>query len=393
MALNIVYSGIQRLGTHLLSSPSSQPPAVREEDADSYFFSKDYIVPRDLAPFILDRVDDAGLAGMKRVNRKWYWTVVKCPRFMDRLVISACINAGKADIETLRLDIPRGWFSDSFSRSHAQWKLAKSTLAIAKVDPRFLETAKVAALEMENPTSRADAVLDIAKVDPRYLEIAKVAAFGVDPIRLAYAIKNVAEEEAKTDIEAAKATALKIVNPQAQAEALEAIAKVEDHGRNEGGRSVVVALKGKPLMEFTAITVAFADMFLPSVNLSSLAHQDLKGAKEKALNLRTRVEQTLGLLVIAEVDPKHDFSDAKYVALKDDPNLGAYWTFRAKVGMGKPDDYGINNLLIEIVNVEARYNLKDAKETALMIKDPYHRVIALAIVAKAAQSHLNSLTH
>ncbi len=93
--------------------------------------------------------------------------------------------------------------------------------------------------------------------------------------------------------------------------------------------------------------------------------------------------------MIAQTDPKHDFSNAKDVALKgiDDPDMGDLDV----VELNKPPYIDIQNLLLEIVSVEARYNYKDAKETALMIEDPYQRVIALAIVAKAAQSHFNSL--
>lgn len=368
MALNIFNDGIQRFRTCLCSFPLPQPFVVREEDADAYFFSKDYIVPRDLAVFILDRVSDAELARMQRVNRKWYWVVVKSSRLMDRLsmnsFISSCTNAGKADIEKLRQKMRQlGWFSIPAARSAYLIQIARATLAIAKVDPRYLEIAKVAAFEVEDPP-------DAAYISDR-----------------AYAIKNVAEEEALRDIEAAKLTALKINDSFLQAMAFRGIAEIEGHGRNN--RAVAVTVTGEPLVVrpeaevAKGITIVDRDKAL-LLQLKLHAERDLKGAKERALKL-TRIDKTLGLVVIAEVDPKHDFSEAKSVA------LGLFWTFRSKLGRGNPDNYWINNLLIEIVNVEARYNLKDAKETAFVIKDPFWRVIALAIVAKAAQSRLNSL--
>jgi hypothetical protein len=365
MSLNVMYE-FQRLGTYLLSYTLPQPSPVREEEASSHFFSEQYIVPRDLALLILDRVQDIELAHMQCLNRKWYWTIVKCPRLMERLSInsfmSSCINAGNAGIEDLRLNVPGGWFSSLEGRMNGLRQIAQATLAIAKVDPRFLDNAKVAAFEVEDPD---DAVI---------------------------AIEDFVKELAQTDIGAANTTALTITDPRVQESAFRVILEVEEcKRRNEGTRPAVVVLTGEPLVQLELITAACRGLNYLSPGFIREAQQDLKGAKERALTINGRVERTLALLVIALVDPEHDFYEVK-AALKADPSRALLGALRLRLGM-KAVDYWIDNLLVEIVNVEVRYHLKDAKETALMIKDPFNRTKALVIVAKAAKSRLNSSAH
>ncbi len=271
MASNIFYSGFQKSNTHLLSSPLPQPSPVRDEEADSYFFSKDHNVPPDLARLILNRVSDAELARMQLVNRKWYWVVVKCPQLMDRLIISSCINAGKKDIEDLRmhrinilsisscitvgkegiqdLSMDMSEMGEVYSPPSRNdlWKIWKATLAIAKVDLRFLETAKVAAFEIEDPRDAARAIKDFVK------------------------------EVAQRDIKAANATALTIEDPLLKAEALKVIAEVEDYGRNEGIRAVAA-----PLSEVAnGITTVSRDKAM-LLGLNLLAAHDLEGAKKES---------------------------------------------------------------------------------------------------------------
>ena len=205
---------------------------VRQEEAFSCFFSEEYNVPRDVALLVLDRVPDKELAQIQRVNRKWYWTIAKCPRLMERLsinsFISSCISAGKAGIEDLRLKVPQvGWFSNPAGRTNGLRQIAQATLAIAKVDPRFLDTAKVAAFAVEDPY---DAVA---------------------------AIENVVKEEALRDIDAANATALTIIEPRLQAVAVRVLQEVEEYGRrSEGIRVEAVALTGELPVQLEPITAA-----------------------------------------------------------------------------------------------------------------------------------------
>jgi hypothetical protein len=254
-----------------------------------------------------------------------------------------------------------GWFSNPSGRTNGLRQIAQATLAIAKVDPRFLEIAKVAAFAVEDPFDAVEA------------------------------IENVVKEEALRNIDAANATALTIRDPLVRDGVFRVLQEVEKYGRrSEEIRVEVVALTGELPVQLEPITAACRGLDYLSSGFMLEAQRDLKGAKERALTLNGRVERALGLLVIAQVDPEHDFSDVKADVVKANPNRGLLWTLRSNLGMRTLDDYWIDNLLPEIVNVEVRFNLKDAKETALMIKDPHNRVIALAIVAKAAQRRLNS---
>ncbi|MBA3602646.1 MAG: hypothetical protein H0W50_03180 [Parachlamydiaceae bacterium] len=377
-------------------------------------------IPIDVVKFMLKNLSVAKIARIMELNMSWHQLVRNDVIIQNNIFIATCLARAK----NIALEIKdRKKKSDAFKKiiavevchnlieakktlqnTHDASNIVYASVKIAKKEPHFcLKRAKEALSFLSDQFFiKSLAQLEIVKVECQIdLERAKATAVHRPNILLnnffcqIICLLEVAKVDPEHDLSQVKKIAQDIQNVECQSQSFYEIVKVEAFYDLANAKKFTQSIQDSKFKSLALLEIVKVEVL-----------HDLNLARETA-HIEDPVSKTEAYIEIAKADPEHEHDLTQAIFHTHEIPRALYNKIEFFLRIASIDiNHDMNmakeevkNLhddnqkfgFLEIVKVEVQYDLANAVQTALEIKDLYIRVQAFIEIAKVDPKHDFSL--